>query len=723
MPFSLYISQFLYRIRHWLFFGTLIVTTLVYYFSQFMAKSYTSSTSIYAGVSSAVSLEEDSKATADYFSVNSTYDNLINLAKARGTLEKAALKLLAQSYVKGNPDEDTEEIKAKNYNSLMIETPQEIKKLINRKSESQTLQNLTTLYHKNRTNFIHQIINGDDPFFSCNALSKVSSTRLGSSDLVEIEYTTSDPGLAESTVRFISQELLKAYEDLRFSASNDVVAYFERELKNIKAQLRTEEDEMTQFSITNGVLNYYEQSKAIAIHATDFNARYQEVLEQYETSDAALKKVEKTMDIRAKLLQTNKDFINGLDQIAKASEYTITKEVFNSQGNTDKDIEFQAEQQKIADAEKDISKLADNIDVYNYDQRGVGINDMVTVWLDNLIMNTKTKAQLKVMDKWKAALAEQYRIFSPVGTMLGRYERTIGSTEEQLKLILHGLNLAKLKQKSIQLNTATLKIITDPTYPFSGNNKRWMYIFAAFFGSMLFIIGIFLIIELLDRTLRDELRTTRLTKTPVLGAFTGYNNIKFRGYTKACNRIATLYAANRLNPYLKPGETCIINLLSLQKGEGKSFFSQFLAEHWEDMGFDVTVIKAGEDFDPNTKDYILAQGLSEIWKSASPTKPNIVLAEYSAMSSNNPPLSLLKEAKINLLICNACRLWNRNDDILLAQIKKELGEDTPMYIYLNNADRYAVESFTGDLPPQLPIHSFFKSLFSLGLTSQKASIN
>ena len=443
MPFSLYISQFLYRIRHWLFFGTLIITTLVYYFSQFMAKSYNSSTSIYAGVSSAVSLNEGE--TTDYFSVNSTYDNLINLTKARGTLEKAALRLLAQSYVKGNPDEDTEEIKAKNYNNLMVATPQEVKRLIDKKSESKTLQNLITLYHKNRTNFVHQIINGDDPFFSCNALSKVSSKRLGSSDLIEIEYTTSDPGLAESTVRFISQELLKAYEDLRFSASNDVVAYFERELKKIKTQLRGEEDEMTQFSIANSVLNYYEQSKALAIHATDFNARYQEVLEQYQSSDAAIKEVEKKMDIRAKLLQTNKDFLQGLDQIAKSSEYTITKEIFNTQSNINRDIEFQAEQQKIADSEKDISKLADNIDVYTYDKQGVAISDMVTVWLDNLIANTKAKAQLKAMDKWKSALAEQYRIFSPVGTMLGRYERSIGSTEEQLKLILHGLHLAKLK--------------------------------------------------------------------------------------------------------------------------------------------------------------------------------------------------------------------------------------------------------------------------------------
>ncbi len=720
-PFSLYTSQFIYRIRHWLFFGSLIITALVYYFSQFMSKSYTSSTSLYAGVSSAISLNED-QSNINFTMVNSTYDNLINLAKSKGTLEKVALRLLAQSYVKGESNEDTEEIKAQNYQKLISETPEEIKRLINRKSEKKTLEKIQAIYKRNRTNFIYRMVNGDNPYFSYNGMSSMTVTRLNSSDFIKIEYTTTDPGIAESTVRFVSEELRKSYDELRFSSARSVVAYFERELKNIKAQLRQEEDVMTQYSIANGVVNYYEQSKALAVQATDFNSRYQQVLEEYQSANAAFTKIESTMDIRNKLLNTNKDFLSGLDQIATSTEYTVTKEFFNSQDNLNKDPNFIAEQQKISDAENELSKLANNIDVYNYNQKGVKLEQMVTEWLNYLITMTKAKAQLNTMDKWKVALAQQYRIFSPIGTMLGRYERTIGTTEEQLKLILHGLHLAKLKEKNIELSTASLKIITEPNYPFSGNNKRWVFIMAAFFGSLLFILGAFLIIELLDRTLRDESRATRLTKTPVLGALTGFNDMKFRGYTKACNRIAIGYAANRLNSYLKQGEVCIINLLSFEQGEGKSFIAKFLAEHWENIGFDVTVLQSGKDFNPNTKEYVLAENLNEIWKTPNPEKPNIILIEHPKLYTNIPPKFLLKKAKINLLICNAQRLWKRSDEILLNQLKDEIGSESPMYIYLNNADRYAVESFTGDLPPQLPIHSVIKQIFSLGLTAQSSSI-
>ncbi len=44
MDITLYISRFLHRIRYQLILGTLVVTALVAYFTQFMQKKYTVST-------------------------------------------------------------------------------------------------------------------------------------------------------------------------------------------------------------------------------------------------------------------------------------------------------------------------------------------------------------------------------------------------------------------------------------------------------------------------------------------------------------------------------------------------------------------------------------------------------------------------------------------------------------------------------------------------------
>ena len=43
-------------------------------------------------------------------------------------------------------------------------------------------------------------------------------------------------------------------------------------------------------------------------------------------------------------------------------------------------------------------------------------------------------------------------------------------------------------------------------------------------------------------------------------------------------------------------------------------------------------------------------------------------------------------------------------------------------LYLNNADREVVETFTGELPPRTYVHNYFSRLFQLGLTSKKAAV-
>lgn len=89
------------------------------------------------------------------------------------------------------------------------------------------------------------------------------------------------------------------------------------------------------------------------------------------------------------------------------------------------------------------------------------------------------------------------------------------------------------------MSTSNLQIITPPEYPLTDNGrKRALFIAAAFFGSLIFIIGLSLLVELIDRTLRDVERSKRLTGLPVIAAFNGISNLKFRGFLKACNRRA-----------------------------------------------------------------------------------------------------------------------------------------------------------------------------------------
>ena len=84
-----FIAQFFYRIRYWLLWGGFVVTVLVAYFTQFLPFSYTVNSNIYAGVTNVVNIDG-----SKIENISSTFDNLINIAKSKSTLEKVSLRLL-----------------------------------------------------------------------------------------------------------------------------------------------------------------------------------------------------------------------------------------------------------------------------------------------------------------------------------------------------------------------------------------------------------------------------------------------------------------------------------------------------------------------------------------------------------------------------------------------------------------------------------------------------
>ena len=51
-----------------------------------------------------------------------------------------------------------------------------------------------------------------------------------------------------------------------------------------------------------------------------------------------------------------------------------------------------------------------------------------------------------------------------------------------------------------------------------------------------------------------------------------------------------------------------------------------------------------------------------------------------------------------------------------------MAQDKPLYLYLNNASREAVEDFTGQLPPETSIRSLSNRIIYMGLTAKNSAI-
>ena len=720
MDILLFISQFLYRIRYWLLWGTLFVTGLVIYFTQFLPYSYTVKSSLYAGITSSTSLDG---AAVNFSVVAATFDNLVNIAKSRGTLEKVSLRLLASSYTHGEEWKDNQYIQAKHYRQLLQITPKEVMELIDRKDESKTLANLTAYKKNDHNNFIYSVFNRTIAFYSMAALDRVELKRIGNSDILDISYTSADPGLTQLTVAFLIEELINAYEILRFKSTNDVIAYFEEQVRLAKVRLSEEEDNLMHYNVQERIINYGEETKALAATRYQVDDRLEAAKRTYEGAVALRKMLDEKMDVRAQIIRNNTNLLQELDKVSNLNQSIMEKEIFISDKSKSKSEELQKEKTELRQAEDRISSISDNLNEFAFTKEGVGIENMINEWLIALVNEARAQAEMKVLESRQQDIFDQYSHMSPVGTQVNRKERAIDIAEDNYRTQLSGLASANLRLKNIEMSTSNLQTVAPPSYPLTDNGRnRLMYILAAFFGSMIFIILYFLLIEVLDHTLRDPYRSKRLSGLPVIAAFNGISNLKYRGFLKACNRLAAAYCCNRLNKYMKVGEPTVINLLSINSREGKSFLAKYFIRHWESEGLRVRLVTHDYDFESNGKQYVQAQQLSDFWMLNEAEKtPDIILVEYPSIKDSSIPLPVLQKADVNLLIANACRLWRDSDNTTLAPFKEAL-KDTPFMLYLNNADRDVVESFTGELPPKMPIHSFISRFAQLGLTSQKNEV-
>jgi hypothetical protein len=720
MDIILFISQFLYRIRYWLLWGSLFVTGLVIYFTQFLPYSYTVKSSLYAGITNSTSIDGSA---INYAAVNSTFDNLINIAKSRGTLEKVSLRLLANSFTYGEEWKDNQYIQAKHYRQLLQITPKEVLALVDRKDVEKTLANLTAYRKENSSNFIYSIFNRPVPFYSAIALDEISIKRAGNSDILEIIYTSADPGITQKTVSILIDELIKSYEILRFKSTNDVIAYFEKQVRLAKEALNREEDDLMNYNVQERVINYPEETKALANTRYDTEDRLEDVERLYESAFALRNMLEEKMDIRAQIIRSNTNLLQELNKVSMLNQSIMEHEIFTSEENQEANNKLKRDKDALKKAEDNISHISDNLNEFSFSKEGVGIQDMVNEWLAACINEAKAKAELEVLKKRQQDIFDQYSHMSPIGTQIGRKERAIGIAEDNYRTQLKGLADANLRLKNIEMSTSNLQTVALPDFPLTDNGRmRMLYVLIAFIGSIVFIVTYFLLIEVLDRTLRDPLRSKRLSGLPVIAAFNGINNLKYRGFLKVCNRIAAAYCCRKLDKYMTPGQPTVISLLSINSREGKSFLAKYFAEHWQSEGIRVRLVQYGLDFEVDDKKYIQAEQLSDFWKlNEAEQVPDIILVEYPPIQDSSVPLPALQKASVTLLIANAQRLWRNSDTATLAPIKESL-ENSPFFLYLNNADRDVVESFTGELPPKMPVHSFISRLAQLGLTSQKAAV-
>lgn len=704
-----YIVRFFYRIRWYMVLLPLIVGILAYILTSNMDKSFDVKTTIYTGIITGYNVDASDTRNADVH-----LSNLINIITTERTLKVVSLRLLTRCLIYGDAEKNTSYITAEHYQELEAMIPREVKALIDRQDEERTLNNLIAYERPNANNFVYGLLNYTHPYFSIPVLSqKIKVVQLDNSDLIEIGYSANDPGIAYNTLEILNEEFVKQYRELRYGETNNVIEFFRLELARLHEQLTAAEDSLIQYNIDHRIINYGEQTEQLTVMDAQYQMMDNDLLVSSSTSRALIDFYEYKLGDLAKAIRTNNEFMDNLNAISKLNTQISTLEITPEESNNN---DLSQKKEQLEQAEKNISDLAMQLSQETASTNNVSYETLVTQWLEQVVIREKTLAQIQARDIMREKLDRDFLYFSPIGAIINRKERNISFVEGNYMSTLGALNQAILRQKNLEMTSASLKVMNPPLFPLTSSpTARRMIILAAMLGILIAVIGYFLIVELLDRTLRDKMRAERITGGKVLGVFPRTSKVRYRRYNKAVEEMALKQLSTNLLPYFDGKQQRIVNLLSMEDKDGKTHVAKALEEYWKSMGLSVRRITHDEDFLSEDRQYIQAKSLSELcpdWK-----KDEIAIVEYPVLKNNPIAPSLLNEAAINLMLVRANRTWKDTDQLMYKRLLDKKEEEVPMMLVLTQTERDAVQDFTGQLPPYTRFKNLEYKLFQLGLTA------
>ena len=619
-----YFVRFLYKIRWYLVILPLIALIVAWFLTRNMERIYDANTTIYTGMITGYNLE-GSGAVGGNAQTNIT--NLMLIITTDNTIHEVALRLFARCMMYGNPNKNNNYISAEHFRQLNATVPPDVKALINRNSESATYANLKAYEKPSQDNYLFGILNYH-PYFGINSItSRLKVLQLENSDIIDIAYSANDAGIAYNTIDILNEDRLWRI-------------------------LTNAEDDLIRYNISKRIINYGEQTKQVAaLEAQQQNFRNDQLMNR-TTSKALLDYLERQLGNRAQVIRSNKEFTSQVRDISRIQSRISNLKLMSSEGggnNNESQEELAKAQRDLQAATSRVSQLTKDIEASTYStETGVKANDMLSRWLEQLLLLEKTKAEGTATDIMKESLDKQYLYYAPIGATLDRKDRHISFIEGNYMEMLKALNAARLRQKNLQMSTATLRVLNPPMFPLNAQpTNRMMILLGAFMLTFMLTALYFLLIEMLDRTLRDRMRSERITKIPVMGCFPKESNLRYRRFNKTIADMSMKQLSKALLPHFKEGQQNVLNLLSTDSGNGKSYLSQELENYWISIGLQVRRLTYDEDFLAEDSKFILAKDITDLCPDILPDE--IAIIEYPNLDDYSISPALLNMGTINLM--------------------------------------------------------------------------
>lgn len=731
---------------------------------------YSSQTILYTGLASGSSIEMDK--TYNYQATNTAFDNLINIIESRETQEEVAIRLLALHLML--PEANPKYISKIFYDELKNKIPKDLYKYvekgnnleaaskilsehenplfppeINRNNYEKTVRNLTLLMKSSSHNFVYELLNYDnDKHYSLKAISKIDAFRISNSDLIKLSYTANDPGICQQTLAIYNQVCINNYKYIKENRSDDVVKYFEGELETSRQKLKEGEDKLLEFNKGANIINYYEQSKAVAVVKEDMEVDFKKKTAELAGIQAGTKRLEEKLKIQDVIQEKSDNILEKKKQLGN-----LNFKIGLAQAALDSD-NIKSEAVKMADLKRQTENLTNDIkksvnELYSYQNTidGLPISKVLPEWMNNVVEAENLKATINTMSGQYNDFQEKYAKYAPAGATIKRIEREISVSEQGYLEILHGLNLAKLKLQDNEMSS-NIRTIDTPYYPLSPNpTKRSILVIAAAIIGGILTLTIIFVMEYFDDTLRNATRASKIIGVPALGMIPKMmlnpGSIDLPFIQQRLIEIITQNILQFTGSNLSGKSVKTIVVFSTQKMEGKTVLAANIAKTMKQEGKKVLMLNYDNKQKPiveqrkfpainrllgyqdpridlnnsflddadtyldNTEYYSYkidpiyykATSYLDILKQNNISlnyNPDFVIIELPALIYNNYPIDLVNHADLGILVCRANRVWSDADVSASQNLLEASG--SKIKIIVNGVNLSEIESILGDLP-------------------------
>ena len=686
----------------------LVSAVVVFVIMSGKPKTYKSSTTIYTGIVSGYDvLASESSGSRDWMSVNNAIDNLISVIMAESTLSNVSMRLLARNICHLESENLGEYMTKESAMELRNILSPEVRELTVPEDEEATYKNYIKAFESSRDNWFKQMFHWNHRHYSFSALSKIEVNRVGNSDMLRMTYSSDDKFIAYNTLTILQTEFIKQYLAIRYQQTTDVVSYFETELETIKSDLTKKENELTRYYIDNGVINYQEQTKMVAERQKDLDGLVEQVMRERDGAEEKIKLLEDKLGNVTDVYSNNASFISQIHALNNL--YTQISPQDSLDTNLNK---------RISEEEQKLKRISSEISAAQYSKEGLGNDVLINEWISAILIKSKADAELDILFANKDDMDKEVKRFSPIGTSIKRQEREITFSEQNFLSNLKSLNDAKLREKNLQLTSATFRVLTPPTVAMNPEKtKTKLYAMIAFVFMFALMCGITIVMEEFNRKPYDQDSARKLIKLPVIGA---YPLVKKETENMEISKtLAMRHLGNTITSYFNRNQSVnIINVFSVDKGEGKSTVCKAIYDYFDNLDTKPVLVNWEKDFESNTKYYMLANSIYDFCVNEDNMElmpeANVIIVEYPPLKDASFPTKVIDTSAINILVADSKRDWTGMRGLMLGELKR-FNKGHNLGIVLNNSDIDTVGSFTGMLPPFTRLHKLRFTFWNLGM--------